>query len=160
MKKLFLSSVIIISSLSGFTTFAQTPENKLAKCEQTECCGTADKCNDAKGHKGHHHDGKRKHHRGPRPDFFEGINLTPEQQSALSDIRPARCQNDKEQCDASTREEFKTKVKAILTPEQYAKFEQNMADHGQHKGRHERCCDKNNATERNCGTNAEKADRK
>lgn len=124
MKKLLLSAVLIFSGLTGFTALAQTQDSKLVKCEQTDSNGKAGKCKKGKDRKCHRHGDKHKHRHGARPDFFEGIDLTPDQQTALSNLRSERRQDAQKQREAKS-EEFKNKVKVILTPEQYAQFEQN-----------------------------------
>ncbi len=152
MKKTIFSAAIILSALVGFNTFAQTPQDSESqKCEQTTCengqkpCCGKDKtdCKGKKHHKGNKPGmGHNKGNKGPRHNYFEGINLTPEQQSALSDLRPAGDQRKKEKPSKDgekniSREdrmkerearftEYKNKVKEILTPEQYAIFEQNV----------------------------------
>lgn len=159
MKKILFSAAIILSGLVGFTVSAQNPEGCTPNtCEQpacnqnhTTCCAKSEKpccakdapqcAKDGKRHKGHK-DGKGMH-KGKRHDFFEGINLTPEQQSALSDLRPARGERTEKQAKdndkkisredrAKEREarftEYKNKVKEILTPEQYTTFEQNVSN--------------------------------
>ena len=147
MKKTILSAAIIFSSFVGFNSFAQAPQKGESQtCEQTACAnnqngGCCKDNNVCKGKKHHKSDksgmGRIKTDKGPRHNFFEGINLTPEQQSALSDLRPARDkQNGKPEKNISREdrmkerkakfEEYKNKVKEILTPEQYAVFEQNV----------------------------------
>lgn len=147
MKKILLSAAIILSGLISFSTYADTPEcNNGNKCEQTEC-----------------QKGKGRHNHRQRPNLFEGIDLTPEQQTALSNLRPAhgKCEGNRgeEQTRSNAREEFKAKVKEILTPEQYTKFEENASKCKQNKGKHERRGDKKGnmgkkspkSCEQNCG---------
>lgn len=143
MKKILLSAAIILSGLISFSTYADTPEcNSGTKCEQTEC-----------------QKGKGRHHHRQRPNLFEGIDLTPEQQTALSNLRPAHgkseCNKNAEKCDSNAREEFKAKVKEILTPEQYTKFEENASKCKQNKGKHERKGEKKGNMSKKCPKSCE-----
>lgn len=151
MKKTILSAAIIFSAFVGFNSFAQTPQaGESQTCEQTacennqNCCCSKDNkaCKGKKHHKGNKPGiGHNKAGKGPRHNYFEGINLTPEQQSALNDIRPARDQRKEKTAKDGEKnisredrmkerkakfDEYKNKVKEILTPEQYAVFEQNV----------------------------------
>lgn len=137
MKKTFFTASIILASLIGSTAFAQTPVTEAGCCEKVECtadshCKDAQKC-DKKG--GQRHKGHKGH--GQRPNLFEGIELTADQQTALEALRPARGERKAKEAkpaDMQTRQEagkarfdeYKTKVKGILTPEQYTQFEQNL----------------------------------
>ena len=112
MKKAIFSVAIAIASMVGFAATAQTPEAATGATQQVEQCGNDAKCD--KAHKKHdikkgdlagerHHGKGMKSNRSQRHgEFnpFEGLNLTPEQQTALEALRPQKgqCPGDKAQC--------------------------------------------------------------
>lgn len=68
---------------------------------------------------------------------FEGLNLTAEQQAKLDELKTqAKCNAEKKDCDKTQmRKQRKSqcisKVKEILTPEQYVTFLENIVINGQ-----------------------------
>lgn len=132
-KALLLAAVLFAAGTA--TTFAANDSNKDKNCKyKTEC---------VKGKK----DGRKGQCReGFNP--FEGLNLTEAQQAKLKELRTQGCpmkaemkgekkdgqKPDKQQMRAeraNAKREFLGKVKAILTPEQYVTFLENMAVNGQ-----------------------------
>lgn len=137
MKKTVVTLTLAVVTLFGFSAFAQQQDNTKCNKENTEKC-----CKSEKG---------KKCERGDRPRFnpFEGIQLTAEQQSKI-DLLKQECQAKRQEMkkdykqksddrkNAVSREErmkqrqqFKrdqlAKIKAILTPEQYVQFLENIA---------------------------------
>lgn len=109
MKKIILSVAVMLTGMLTFSSLAQTPEataTQTATEQTTENCNTP--CqgrhhgNDKPGK--HRRDGKReaqaRHGQRQHRDFFAGINLTPEQQSQLNDIKPL-CTRDSDNCEAT-----------------------------------------------------------
>lgn len=142
MKKNLIVTAAAAIALFGFSALAQTPSNdNKAECckEKTECkadckdCKNVDCTNpdckkaDKKGPK--KLEGNRKMERGPRPDLFEGITLSDEQKSKIEALHPKKSESN-ERNPEKAREQHQEMLKAfkeILTPEQYAKFEENMS---------------------------------
>lgn len=140
MKKNFIAIAVALLTLGG-TISAQSPET--SSTENTTTSATCqkqcrrDRCND---NKQCNRDGKRegrRHGHGHRPDMFAGIQLTAEQQQAIDNLRKEN-QANREQARKErqtqrrlAREQQQAKraeqLKAILTPEQYAQYEQNVA---------------------------------
>lgn len=174
MKKILVSIAIISASI--FTTFAATDNSSSTGCQNcTECT-----CDGAQQHKGKH-GGKQDR----AMKAFEGIDLTDSQKSQLEALRAeqkaqkeaAKKQRDenkqkkenltdeqrqqlraeKQKQREQARQQYEAKVKAILTPEQYAKFVENtkeMAAHNDKKkdGRHSKD-GKNKKDRRDSGKN-------
>lgn len=159
MKKKLLSAALILTALVSFNISAQEPAN--TDTGQPETTSTrnikADKKDKAKhdGRRGHRHGdcdrkdsrhGKQSDCKGQRPDFFQGITLTADQQTKLEALRPARqeraegteAKGDKKNCQENRGKEgrhrrhkgmnaeYVGKVKEILTPEQYVVFLENI----------------------------------
>lgn len=133
MKKKVLSLAVLMASVFTFGSFAQTKsDNKDAACTKTECPAKA------KGDKA-----------ANRPNPFEGINLTADQQTRLQAIREkAKAERteqmaqkkaakaEKKQADATARDarraemtkkrqDYLVQIKEVLTPEQYVVFLEN-----------------------------------
>lgn len=163
MKKKLISTTLILAALVSFNINAQQPVNTAATCTESTACHKADNkdnangtcsgrtadCKDGKCH--HNEKGGRK---GKRPDLFKGITLTPEQQSQIEALRPARPEGkakdakepkaDKAKGDrkdqgkmrdgerrGNRHMEYISKVKEILTPEQYVVFLENIVSQPQ-----------------------------
>ncbi|MDE6415484.1 MAG: hypothetical protein K2K68_00455 [Duncaniella sp.] len=116
MKKTILSLAVLFATSLSFSAFAQTPAPEAASCgEKTECCQNA---------------------------LFEGITLTPDQQTKLQELKASRAKAAKERKEAakaerkadriakgetnkSDRKDYLNSVKGILTPDQYVIFLEN-----------------------------------
>ncbi len=152
MKKIFFSialiSAAVLSSYAATNTSANTDSNTRTECPK-------DGCECKKGRAGH--DGK--HDRGMRA--FEGITLTDAQKTQIDALRAeakakkeaakkdkAERKENKEKLTAEQKQqmkaekqakrqqewqEFSDKVKAVLTPEQYAKFLDNTKQMAERK---------------------------
>lgn len=134
MKKTILSVAVLLASTLGFTAAAQSPTNS-PTCNNPAQCQQAGKAN-----------------KTARPNPFEGLNLTEQQQTELQALTPQKsgvkgnkAQNGekadktKEQAKAEkqakraenrqkmiqNRRDYLAKVKDILTPEQYVQFLEN-----------------------------------
>lgn len=136
MKKIILSVAVMLTGMLTFSSLAQNPE---ATSPQTPTEQTADSCNapcqgrhsDNNKPGKHRHNCKRgaqaRHGQRQHRDFFAGINLTPEQQSQLNDIKPL-CTRDSGNCEG-----------AKCAPRQ-APAQQNCNRDRRHEGRrHEGC---------------------
>lgn len=101
MKKKILGTALILVALVGFNMSAQEPSTTAAKtCTENTNCPKANK--DKAQKKGHKHHGSKendcKGDKGQRPNPFEGITLTAEQQAQLDSICPRKgCKTEK--CD-------------------------------------------------------------
>lgn len=167
MKKKLFSVAAMLFAMVGLGMSAQEPVQvveEVTEVVNTQSANVADKAkanNDGfRKDKSARHNGeckefgkgnKNARHHGPHRNFFEGLNLTPDQQSQLDALRPRRqdCQNcdtaANGQCDrkkgvcnggkfqprhdGSRRgmpAEYVGKVKEILTPEQYVQFLENI----------------------------------
>ena len=129
MKKNFMATALIAASLFSFSAFANpSTDNKAKKCTKTECNSKCDGNKQAAVN---------------RPNPFEGITLTTEQQTKLNaltetqiaqyksalekkkeDAKSAREQRMAER--KNSQREYLNGVKAILTPTQYVTFLENM----------------------------------
>ncbi|MDE5786734.1 MAG: hypothetical protein K2H98_09395 [Duncaniella sp.] len=112
MKKTILSLAVLFATTFSFSTFAQAPAAENAACgEKTECCQSA---------------------------LFEGITLTPDQQTKLQELNASRAKAAKEKKEAAkaerkakgdnkkaARKDYLNSVKGVLTPEQYVIFLEN-----------------------------------
>lgn len=129
----------------------QTADYTTILSPNDSCTCTADTKNEQckNDRKGRH--GKGRHDKkGKRPDFFKGISLTTDQQQAIDSLR-ADFKANKERPERSDKknlskeeiegmraaraaerqlkfEEYKVAVQGILTPEQFAVFEKNVAN--------------------------------
>lgn len=132
MKKRFIAMAVAAMTLGGVMS-AQTPETTTdntttaTTCQQDQKCGKKD-C------KGKKHDGRRQgRNKQGQASLFEGIELTADQQKAIEALRQEnRASREQAQKDAQAgreakRQAFNDNLKNILTPEQYAKYEQNVA---------------------------------
>lgn len=123
MKK-FLLALVVVAMSAGMAqaTNDQKCCKKDAKCEKTECCEKKQQC-----------------HKKPckgEPRCFQGIELTAEQKAKIqalnADCKAKRCEAakcekaQKMEARKAERAEYTAKVKAILTPEQFAQFEANQ----------------------------------
>lgn len=132
MKKLIIA-MACMAVTAGFTAAAQT-EKKCDKqnCPKTEQC-TKDKACD-------------KQQPCARPCEFDGLNLTDAQKEQLKSIKAeqiskaqaakqakqqakAKAKAEKRAAKEAARAEYLAKVKAVLTPEQYVQYLENIAKH-------------------------------
>ncbi|MDE7153063.1 MAG: Spy/CpxP family protein refolding chaperone [Muribaculaceae bacterium] len=135
MKKTLVTLSLAVATIFGFSAFAQQQDKTQCNKERTEKCCKSDK--------------EKKCDRGQRPCFnpFEGIELSAEQQTKIDALKQ-ECQakrqemkSDRKKSDDNSskisREErmkqrqqskrdYLAKVKAILTPDQYVTFLENM----------------------------------
>ncbi len=135
-KALLLAAVLFAAGTT--VSFAANDNKKDNNCKDKTECAKANK------------DG-RKGKCGEGFNPFEGLNLTEAQQTKLQELRNQECpmkaqmkgekkngqKVDKEQARtdrSQAKREFLGKVKAILTPEQYVTFLENMAVNGQQRG--------------------------
>ncbi|MCM1163886.1 MAG: hypothetical protein NC339_06540 [Muribaculaceae bacterium] len=113
MKKIIIATSVLLSSLFAGQAFAQTPCTDQATCKAAQ-----EQCQQQ------------------RPCPFDGLNLTAEQQAKLKEITPCTSdkkdkkdkQDIKKECRENAkaaRQEYLTKIKAILTPEQYVQYLEN-----------------------------------
>lgn len=127
MKKILVAATILLGGLIAVN--AQTPRNceRQANCRPaTECatpCATPDSGQCCQG-------------------LFAGIELTPQQQEALQQLR-AQCRNNRDRncqaraCQAQeNRRQRLAAIKNILTPEQYIQFLENSFVQGPRQPRH------------------------
>lgn len=126
MKKKFATIALALIAALGIGAMAQTPAPACGKAEKGRC---------------------EKAMKGPRACndsleavmLFEGITLTPEQQTKINALKAERKQNMeacraenkqacKERMDArkQCRRDYLAKVKDVLTPDQYVVFLENM----------------------------------
>ncbi|MDE6353361.1 MAG: hypothetical protein K2K88_09565 [Muribaculaceae bacterium] len=141
MKKTILALSLSVLSVLGFSAIAQNQNVENKKCENKECCKKEGKkdCKDRKDF------GKAQY------NPFEGLNLTEAQTQKLAALKSEKKSDrvegqrpeKKEQLTAEQRQqkmqerdnrsrEYLAKVKAILTPEQYVSFLENVAVHKSH----------------------------
>lgn len=131
MKKGILSIAVVAASLFSFNAFAQD------KSATPDCCNTPAQCvNNAKACPANPQACPVKR---PCADPFAGINLTQEQQTKLTALRE-KCKINRAAADKARKDRFQQRdsimrvnkkqrleeVKAILTPEQYVIFLENM----------------------------------
>lgn len=117
-KKISAIALAIVASL-GISAFAQTPAacpNKAADCPRSAACAPAKACGDS----------------CCTAVFFEGITLTPEQQTKIAAIKADRQKAAKEAREnrkadrKNCKRDYLNKMKEVLTPEQYVVFLENM----------------------------------
>lgn len=131
MKKGILSIAVVAASLFSFNAFAQD------KSATPDCCNTPAQCvNNAQACPGNPQACPVQR---PCADPFAGINLTQEQQTKLTALRE-KCKINRAAADKARKDRFQQRdsimrvnkkqrleeVKAILTPEQYVIFLENM----------------------------------
>lgn len=131
MKKGILSIAVVAASLFSFNAFAQD------KSATPDCCNTPAQCvNNAQACPANPQACPVKR---PCADPFAGINLTQEQQTKLTALRE-KCKINRAAADKARKDRFQQRdsimrvnkkqrleeVKAILTPEQYVIFLENM----------------------------------
>lgn len=144
MKKGILSIAVVAASLFSFNAFAQD------KSATPDCCNTPAQCINAQACPGNPQacPGNPQACPGnpqacplqrPCADPFAGINLTQEQQTKLTALRE-KCKTNRAAADKARKDRFQQRdsmvrankkqrleeVKAILTPEQYVVFLENM----------------------------------
>lgn len=126
MKKTLMTVAVALSALVALPAAAQNPTNNSNSANTAQTCQTPGNC--ARGNQN-------------RPDPYKGINLTPEQRTALDGIETS-CRSERRQCcnrDAraerrqARREEagqrrrnYLDQVKGVLTPDQYVVFLENI----------------------------------
>ncbi|MBD5180455.1 MAG: hypothetical protein HDT01_04065 [Bacteroidales bacterium] len=122
---------------SDNTTKTEQTEKKCNKKDGEKCCNNKDaKKGNKKGHKNHSMNKGNK--QGKRPDMFQGIELTADQQTALKNLREQnrkdseQAKQERKAMDQKAREERMAKrdaeLKKILTPEQYTKYQANIEE--------------------------------
>lgn len=127
MKKKIMTIALALSALCVLPSVAKNPDNNNTPAPtcQASACAQEQSC------RGNRHD-----RQANRPNPFEGITLTPEQQTALSAIesqRPGRDQMDStaraqaRQARKEARRNYLNQVKEVLTPDQYVTFLENIA---------------------------------
>lgn len=102
----------------------------------------------------------------PKCSPFEGLNLTPEQQAKIDDLRKTcteqrqQARADRRQTRENGRRDMLAKIKEILTPEQYVTFlENNFVNAGNKSGKRGKDAARMNRGDRPCHDKA-KADSK
>lgn len=157
MKKTFFGIFALALSMVGFAATAQT-SSSTDKSGQEVCnhkCGCKD-CKDSKSCTDKNCDCKKAHRKGQHNPFAD-LNLTPEQQKKIDAINdqylPKRDRKDGDKAKADNngqrrdreamreeakaqRDEYLSKIKEVLTPEQYNKFIENMPKGGPRHGKH------------------------
>lgn len=117
---------VAVASMAGFSTYAQQLSATATSGVQTERCVKGDKKTCDKGV-------------CKSGNAFEGIALTPDQQSKLDALK-AKCKANKEKCKADkkaakeqaradrkqAKRDYLNQVKSILTPDQYVVFLENI----------------------------------
>ncbi len=134
-KALLLAAILFATGSS--ICFAANDSNNNSK-QKKECCRTKD--------------GNKRECKAFNP--FEGITLTADQQAKLEALKPQKCDkaNGNQQCDKKINEcpatsdmknnrrqdkrDYLAKVKAILTPEQYVTYLENIAASAPGKAKH------------------------
>lgn len=147
MKKKIITVAIALAALVGLPAVAQNPSDNNSSNQNTEqTCKRGDKARkdkdgkDAKKAKGDKDakrgkDGQGRQQQRQQRDFtaaFEGIVLTPEQQTAIQALKPQR--PDRSQNSDSVarpdrnkmRSDYVAGVKKVLTPDQYVVFLENV----------------------------------
>lgn len=109
MKKIILSIAFVTAGFFAFNASAQQP------CCNTDqaCCQPSQECCNQKA----------KPQRAPKANPMEGITLTAEQQAAVKALN----EKNKGPRTKDSRKEYLKEMKAILTPEQYTTYLENMA---------------------------------
>lgn len=156
MKKTIFGIFALALSMVGFAATAQTSSSTDKSCQ--EVCNQKCGCKDCKGLKSctdNSCDCKKAHcnrHHNP----FADLNLTPDQQKKIDAINEKYLpKRDRKDCDKAKadngqrrdreamreeakaqRDEYLSKIKEVLTPEQYNKFIENMPKGGPRHGKH------------------------
>lgn len=127
-KKLIAFSFLSLFALASINASAQTQQPTPEK--GTACCVKKDKCK--KGDFSKAELKKKKHFKkGHRPNLFEGITLTSDQQTKIDKLKADRKEkhNKEKQAMAANRkmerEQFNKELASILTPEQLAQYNAN-----------------------------------
>lgn len=129
MKKFIVSTAVLFATIIGSgSAMAQNPAVCKAECPKSEQCAPG-KCDTAKCCKG----GVK-----GQLDPFAGLNLSDKQKSELAALKKEcrlerdkkkssdkNLRNERRQCRQEARKEQLSKIKAILTPEQYHQFLEN-----------------------------------
>lgn len=156
MKKNFLSLALIAMSLVSFNGMAQSQDNNVADptCKEKVCTKDGKPCKDGKKDR----DGKRgkkdksdkfskASRKGDKMNPFEGITLTEAQKAQLEQLKAkrqaARIENKKMakaekqkrdsvsfQARKAAKKEYLEEIKAIIGPDQYVVFLENMVING------------------------------
>ncbi len=135
-----MTIAIALSALCALPSVAKNPNNNnntnVPACEAGACS------------QGDHGRGNRGDRQANRPNPFEGITLSPEQQTAIAAIdaqRPTRAQSDStaraqaREARKEARRAYLNQVKEVLTPDQYVAFLENIAmQQGNQGNRHGR----------------------
>lgn len=128
MRKKVLGLVMAALAISTFGAFAQTETQQTKpSCEQTATC---------KKDKKECRKGEGKHKKGPRmgsekKNPFEGIQLTEQQTQQLEQLKAERKaqkesdEKNRKEAREQERKAYNEKIAKILTPEQYAQYEEN-----------------------------------
>ncbi len=124
MKKKFFATVVALLAFGGVAVNAQTPETTTTETTSAACPQKSASC-DCKARRASgakvRKDGR---HRSP---LFKGIELTADQQKAFENMKKdQRAERQKARKERQTR--MNENIKGILTPEQYAQYEKNMAE--------------------------------
>lgn len=126
MKKKILSIALVMAALCGMPAMAQNQNTSKGTCTKSEKSDSTTCCNRTKGE-------RPARNRNPYKEIFAGLNLTPEQQTALDALRLARPERGQRRDSTATRPDPKQSyrdylkgVKQILTPEQYVVFLENV----------------------------------
>ncbi|MDE6268127.1 MAG: DUF1682 domain-containing protein [Muribaculaceae bacterium] len=145
MKKIILP--LAFAAFIGMTMNAQT-NNSVKNAEngccqkQEQCCKTDGKKCEKEAKKEGHKKGDMRHGGKERFNPFQGIELTADQQTQLQNLREERKLADRKKSEdrkaekAEQKKQYNEKVKSILTPEQYAQYEKNMAQKADRKSHH------------------------
>lgn len=115
MKKTIIAlSILAISALS----VSAAPQQKVreVQCNKVENCAKASHDTECKKHK----DLKQRKHE--KQDMFAGLNLTDTQKEQIKKLRENQKEVSKDQR-KQNRQQFDAQLKQILTPEQYAQFQ-------------------------------------
>lgn len=130
-RKILVAAVVALLAVGG-TISAQTPDTAADKTTTTSQQG---KRGDSKGKQG---DRMGRRQGRQHTDLFKGIELTADQRKALETMRNEQraerqqARAEQQTKDQQAREErqakMNEKIKGILTPEQYAQYEKNVAE--------------------------------
>lgn len=158
MRKKFFSVAMLIGALVGIPAMAQEPTvvvdeaEEIVETAQPTATTHSQRHGNGRMKPGHRNNGQRTRNKGfqanrqdrQRPNLFEGLNLTTEQQSQLEALKGSRANNGQAQAEGQNRpdrkakkQEFLAKVKGILTPEQYTQFLENAFVNGPAKRHHD-----------------------
>lgn len=128
MKKKILTIALAAFALCAIPASARNNNNNCGNCPKAPCteqtCSPAQNCGP---------DQACRAPQGRRPDFFQGIQLTPDQQTALRALEQQRASQrpdsaavaQRRQTRQDARRSYLDGVKNILTPEQYVVYLEN-----------------------------------